>query len=201
MFLATFERQPNPKQEVGALARPYAPKSRRTPRVSTPVPSSSAAARRMRATIGCAGRRGGAALSASYGAAGAVARRRTLSTLVIWGFFFVSRSAHPPQQRAHQRTSATKKNKHPRRWTEVVQAVSRRCASARETELRSELRHALPTASRFGSVSCLAAMGVCGGGAPSNLLPGFTRPTLELIPEVTRQRERERRVRRGIREL
>ena len=172
MFLATFERQPNPKQEVGALARPYAPKSRRTPRVSTPVPSSSAAARRMRATIGCAGRRGGAALSASYGAAGAVARRRTLSTLVIWGFFFVSRSAHPPQQRAHQRTSATKKNKHPRRWTEVAQAVSRRCASARETELRSELRHALPTASRFGSVSSLAAMGVCGGGAPSNLANG-----------------------------
>ena len=78
----------------------------------------------------------------------------------------------PPQQRAHQRTSATKKNKHPRRWTEVVQAVSRRCASARETELRSELRHALPTASRFGSVSSLAAMGVCGGGAPSNLANG-----------------------------
>ena len=41
-----------------------------------------------------------------------------------------------------------------------VQAVSRRCASARETELRPELRHALPTASRFGSVSSLAAMGV-----------------------------------------
>ena len=90
MFLATFERQPNPKQEVGAIARPYAPKSRRTPRVSTPVPSSSAAARRMRATIGCAGRRGGAALSASYGAAaGAVARRRAkLSALAILVAFF-----------------------------------------------------------------------------------------------------------------
>ena len=90
MFLATFERQPNPKQEVGAIARPYAPKSRRTPRVSTPVPSSSAAAQRMRATIGGAGRRGGAALSASYGAAaGAVARRRAkLSALAILVAFF-----------------------------------------------------------------------------------------------------------------
>ena len=60
-----------------------APKRRR--QVSTPVPSSSAAAQRMRATIGGAGRRGGAALSASYGAAaGAVARRRAkLSALAI----------------------------------------------------------------------------------------------------------------------
>ena len=83
-------RNPSPKQEAGALARPYAPKSRRAPRVSTPVPNSSATAQRMRATIGGAGRRGGAALSASYwAAAGAVARRRAkLSALAILVDFF-----------------------------------------------------------------------------------------------------------------
>jgi len=54
--------------------------------VSTPIPSTHRAApRRMRATSGCAARRGGTARSASYGAAaGAVARRRAkLSALAI----------------------------------------------------------------------------------------------------------------------
>ena len=68
--------------------------------MSTPVPNSSATAQRMRATIGGAGRRGGAALSASYwAAAGAVARRRAkLSALAILVDFFcvALREAPPP---------------------------------------------------------------------------------------------------------
>ena len=83
--LATFEREHQTlSSEAGALARPYAPKSQKTPRVSTPVPSSSAPARRMRATSDCAGRCGGAARSASYGAvAGEVARRRTKLAILV----------------------------------------------------------------------------------------------------------------------
>ena len=51
--------------------------------MSRPTPSSSAAARRMRAPIACCvGSNGGAALSASYGSAEAVARRRALSVML-----------------------------------------------------------------------------------------------------------------------
>jgi hypothetical protein len=55
--------------------------------VSRTVPSSTTAARRRHATRGCAGRRGGTARSASYGAAaGSGARRRAdPGTLAIGG--------------------------------------------------------------------------------------------------------------------
>ena len=60
-----------------------------------------------------------------------------------------------------------------RRWRSSPRPQkNRRCASAREAELRSELHRVLPTAHASGRSYLSQPWGLAGGGAPSNLANG-----------------------------